>query len=547
MQRKVLSSGVECQKKFIKGIGVVDTFVGGTLGHGGRNRIIQEKFRAPQVINDGANIARRIVLEDPIEDLAAQTLIDVSMRTAEQAGDGTTTSVVIGAKLASEGIDTLLKEAGKDTTFSSEERTNAMQLWRTIQSEEEKAQKLLKEQAHDLKDEDLDNVISTSLENLEYGKELAKLLKTIGKDGYISVEDNWATKYGITTETTTGMRFLGKYASGFMTNSKNKKEAIWDDTLVLVTNEKIETTEVLKLLVDDMRSQNKRTLVIIDGYSEGENPFSPKVIQSLSNAVLASEKGTADAMKILAVKASSLTTDELTDVACFCDAKFFDKNLGESVADARTEDLGSAQKISVTDDEVNIIGGTGKTDERIAVLKEQMEQEKDQMFKEKIKRRIASLASGVGIIRVGASTESERTYLKEKLQDAVSAAKAAMEEGIVPGGGTALRNVAEKLGKDSILYNALNAPFERIRTNAGLKTLEVPNTIVDPLKVVRLALQNACSGAGLLITTDAGIADQQLTYGDFLEKAMRKVAPIDERYDFRDDENQDQGVPGVRN
>ena len=371
------------------------------------------------------------------------------------------------------------------------------------------------------------------------------LFKEVGLDGYISLEDNWATKYGITTELTSGMRFIGKYASPYLINERNDKEALWQDTHILVTNHKLESIKQIQPLLKEFAEKGLRKLVIIGGYSEGEAGFSKEFIQTIGQELQklfdTRVPDKSMVLQILAIKAPSLTSDELEDVATAVGAKFIDKNIGLELGGIKAEYLGYAQKVSATEDDVNIIGGKGETKSRLEELKGQLDKEKDQMFKEKLKRRIASLASGVGVIRVGAPTESERSYIKYKLEDAISAAHAAMEEGYVKGGGQALKEVANKLGKDSILFSALNAPYKRIQDNAG-EEVKIPSKVIDPAKVVRLALENACSGAGMLITSDGAIAEEKMTYNDYLEKAMQKMVPRDERDDWRDSENQDQGA-----
>lgn len=541
MFKKIQEAGVETQKKFINGINVVDTLVGDTLGPGGKNRVIQRKYKAPLVINDGATIARHILLEDPIEDMAAQTIIELSIQTAEQAGDGTTTSVVMGTELARRNITKLME--GNSLLG---ERVNAMGLWKQIQDEKEKAFAYLKEISREVTNDDLKNIISTSLENMEYGKTLGELYLKVGKDGYISVEENWATKKGIDTQVVEGMKFLGKYASPYLATSANQKEAIWDESHVLVTNERIDSMKQLDHVVKTMKEKGAMKLVIIGGYSEGEAAFGREFVAQIASHMRGVFQSTPDkqaqVVQVLLVQAPSLTTAELEDVAVFCDAKLYDKNLNMKVKDAGITDLGYARKLSVTDSEVTIIGGRGKAAERVQILKSQAEEEKDEMFKQKMLRRIASLSSGVGVIRVGAPTESERSYIKYKLEDAVLAIKAAWEEGIVPGGGKAYSDIADHLGEQSILYPMLKAPEERIKSNLGVDILDIPDTIVDPAKVVRIAIQNACSGAGMLITADGAIAEQKLNYMDYLEKAMQKAMNRDNRDDFRDSENMDAGA-----
>lgn len=528
---------INAPEEFLKGIEIVDELVGGTLGPYGSNRIISRKYASPLVTNDGVTIARYILLKNEIQDLAAQVLVEIALKTNQIAGDGTTGSVVTGAEL----IRYCLKKATEKAGLAEFGMGGVLpiQLAREIWKELPKALELLKEQQTELSDKMLDDVIATSLENLEYGKTLGDLMREIGKDGYVSTEDNWATKFGIETEITRGMRFLGTYASPYLATERNEKEAIWEDTYVLVTNEKIETPMILQGLVKEMQDQGKMRLVIIGGHSENTNPFSKEFIRGCANLMQAAAKGNNKVIQILAVKAPTLTSDELEDVAVFCDAKFFNKNMGESVKDANLVHCGFAKKISVDEDDVNIIEGRGKTEERVEVLKEQMEREKDTMFKEKMKRRVASLSSAVGIIRVGAPTETERDYLKLKIEDAVNAAKAAMEEGVVPGGGLALKAVAEKLGKENILYTALCAPYNRIMSNAGGE-FEVAETVRDAHKVVRVQLENAVSAAAVLISADGGIADRRLTLLDSFEKKFMSIRPHTD--DFRDRENQDAGA-----
>lgn len=532
MEKKIIAVGDSAVEKFLRGVKVIDELVGGTIGPFGRNRIIYRKYGSPMVTNDGVTIARHTYLDDEIEDLAAQTLVEAALKTNDRAGDGTTSCVVETSALITSSFKRLT-DANKTADFGGT-RLSPMQLAREIRAAAPTALALLEEQKRDLSDEDLNNVIATSLENIEYSKTLADLLRTVGKDGYISVEDNWATKYGIDTEVTNGMRFLGSYASPYLAQSSDQKEAVWNDTYVLVTNQHVESVVVFQELWKEMKAAGKTRLVIIGGFSEGPTGFSRPVVTAIANSMQAAAQG-AEVIQILAVKAPSLTSAELEDVAVFCNAKFIDKQLGMELKDVRLIHLGHANKIAADEDDVTIIEGAGDPTQRIEVLKEQIEREKDAMFEEKTKRRIASLSSGVGVIRVGAATEQERTYLKHKLEDAVNAAKAAMEEGVVEGGGIALQRVAEALGKEHILYDALMAPFIRIRENAG-GSIEMTSDVIDAYKVVRVGLENACSAAAALITCDGGIAVRRQHLLDVFE---RKLISRDEYADFRDDENQD--------
>lgn len=542
MEAKIIDHGQTATKRFLSGVKEVRAMVGGTIGPRGRNRIIQRKYRSPLVTNDGVTVARHIIIKDEMADLAAQTLVEIAMKTNETAGDGTTTSVVAAAAFLETHMEKSDKDGDGEVDISAlgGDSINPMQIAQEARKAMPMVLEMLKAQSVPLEGTMLDDVISTSLEDLEYGKTLGELMRTVGVDGYVSIEDNWATKYGIDTEITQGMRFLGTYASPYLVTERNEQEAIFEDAKILVTNEKIESAGTLEMLLREMKEAKELKLVIIGGHSENTNPFSKEFIKQLARAVKASVNNPGGIMQVLAVKAPTLLSAELEDVAAFCGAKFFDKGLGHSLKNAQMKDLGFAKKVVVNDEDVNILGGTGIADERIAVLKEQLETEKDTMFKEKLKRRIASLSAGVGIIRVGAATEQERTYLKYKLEDAVHAARAAMEEGIVPGGGIALKAIADKLGKDHVLYSALMAPFEQIRKNAGVTDMEVPANVVDAHKVTRLAITNAISAGATLLTCDGGIADQKLTVLDFFEKKLGKLNPATD--DFRDDENQDRGT-----
>lgn len=538
MEEKIIESGPSVIKKFLNGVNEVDAVVGSTLGPAGRNVIIGRKYRSPMVTNDGVTAARHMVLKDEMEDLAAQVLVEVAMKTNDTAGDGTTTSVVIGAMLTRFCLEKIIKEGGdKESAAYGISGANPMQLSRDIQAEVKKALELLDKQKEDFTEADMANVIATSLENLEFGETLAKLLTEVGQDGYVATEENWGTKYGIEVELTKGMRFFGTYASPYLATDRNRKEAVWEDTLVLVTNEKIETATVLTSLIKQLQAAGKRKLVIIGGHSENVSPYSKNFIAGLTRLMEAAAAGNQNVIEILAIKCPSLTSEELEDVAVFCDAKFFDKNMGMRLLDIEPVHLGFAKKIVVGEDDVNILDGRGNPAERIELLKNQQDIEKDPMFEEKRKRRIASLAAAIGVIRVGASTEQERTYLKYKIEDAVNAAKAAREEGIVRGGGLALKAVAEVLGKGSILYAALMAPYDRIQSNAG-GDLTIPDTVVDPHKVVRLALTNGVSAASMLITCSSGISDRKQTLWDSFEKRLGQTKLDD---DFRSDGNLDQG------
>lgn len=529
MIKKIYAFGPAARKKLLRGAAVVGELVSATLGPKGRNSIIQTPYSAPSVTNDGVTIARNICLEDEIEDLGAQTVVEACMQTNDRAGDGTTTTATLACKIISECGKKIEEE---DKTKDVGGGADVVGMSRAILEGGAQVIEMLKESAKPLKKGEVKNIISTSIGKIkpEYVEPITEMIEAVGKDGYISVEDNWNTQHGVSTELMQGMRFIGSYASPFMVTNRHK-EAVWENTAVLVTNWRLETSASLKSLFIALKNAKRTKVVIVcEGYDR-------QVIVSLAAIMAAGETGK-EVIKILAIKAPSLTTEQMEDVAAYTNAKFFDKNRADNLDTVTIEDLGFAKKVVTNEDETVMTGGAGKVEDRIKTLKAHLEAEKDVAFAEQIKRRIGALTSGFGIIRVGASTEPERKYIKYKIEDAVNAAKAALEEGVVKGGGLALVEIAEKLGKKHILYTTLNAPHEKIKENAGVDEMKVPSTVVDPVKVTRLAVENACSVAAQLITSESAIANKRKSLWDEFEK---KIAPaLSEDSDFRSDENQEQ-------
>ncbi len=528
MFEKVVEYGPETREKFLRGVNKVGEAVGMTMGPRGLSFAIKEKYRAPTITNDGVSVARRIVLEDDIEDLAAQTLVDVAMRTNYEAGDGTTTATVIAHRLINDAFERLkLGDLSADV--------NPIALADEIYAQRPFIVEKIQNLAKTAKKDDLYNVVATSLRDREYGKTIADMLKKVGVDGYISVEDNWETKRGVEASVIEGMKFLGTYATPYFANSANQKEAIWENSHILVTNHPIESTNALSNLLKGMQQNGLTKLVIISGFSEGA-AFSKPFIATVANAIKAVAQGNSNALQVLGIKAPSLTTEELMDVSEYLGAKFIDKSLGHPLISVTPSDCGQAKKVVVDADDVHLIGGAGDASYRIETLKKQVEKEKDVMFRTKLEKRIASLNAAVGVIRVGAATESERTYLKYKIEDAVNAGRAALAEGVIQGGGVPLKEIAEELGKDHILYGALRAPFETIQRNCGGSIAIEPN-VLDAAKVTRLAVENALSAAAQVITLGGAIGERPKTLIGELEKKLKP----EHNADFRADENQDLG------
>lgn len=498
-----------------------------TMGPRGLSFVIKEKYKAPTVTNDGVSVARRIVLQDEIEDLAAQTLIDVAMRTNYEAGDGTTTATVIAHRL--------INDAYKQLELGDLADINPISLADKIYAERPIVIEKLRKYARIPEKDDLYNVVATSLRDREYSKTIAEMLNKVGVDGYISVEDNWETKRCVEATTIEGMKFLGSFATPYLANSANQKEAVWENSLILVTNHQIESTNAISNLLKGMQANALTKLVIISGFSEG-SAFSKPFIATVANAIKATAQGNSNAIQILGIKAPALTTDELTDISEYVGANFIDKSMGHTLVTLTPADCGQAKKIAVDEDDVNVIGGKGDATKRLQVLKNQLEKEKDVMFRTKLEKRIASLAAAVGIIKVGAATESERTYLKYKIEDAVNAGRAALAEGVIQGGGIPLKEIAEELGASHILYGALKAPYETIQRNCG-GSIKVEDNVLDAFKVTRLAIENALSASAQVITLGGAIGEKPKTLIGELQKKLRPENDTD----WRADENQDLG------
>jgi len=494
---RIVETGPEVRLKIKRGIDIVANVVKSTLGSCGKNALIEWKRRAPVVTNDGISIAREIFLRDELENLGAQTLIEVGNKTNEMVGDGTTTSMVLAWAI----INEMMKDEIEGELLIKN-KTNLMEKYRQVKTEQKKVIEELNKMAIPVKDkETMIRVASLSVENEELGKMIADIREKIGINGFISVEENFG--YETEYEITSGMKVPGTYAATWMITHLEKKQAIFEDCPILILNQNIETGK------DLMRNPATFEGIINDLLQSGESRLVIMAPKFLNPALLSLYiAATRSNFKTLAVKIPALTNEEIEDIAIYTGARFLDKDKGDTADKAVKEDLGRVEKIIVTKDDIFIIGGKKNRKaikERIDALKEQKKLEKTDMFKKRLERRIASLSGGVGLIKVGARTDTERTYLKLKVEDGDYALKAAMEEGVVPGGGLALKKIADKMPKGSILKEALKIPYLQIQENAGGK-LEIGKDVLDPVKVTKTALENACSLAGIFITIESAIA-----------------------------------------
>lgn len=541
MVKKINRKGADARKAVFRGAVEAGDYAGITLGPMGLNGVIQTAYRAPRVTNDGVTVLRNLVLDDPTEDLGCQMVVEASMKTNERVGDATTTTAVMDSKIVKDVAALIEKdETGHDEIVEGmSARVDIVKISTDIMEAQQEVIKKIGEAARPLKKGELRKVIATSLSKAypQHVDLITEVVDKVGKDGYIAVEENFTTKYGIDYEIHTGMRFMGSYAHAAMTAEEltpagvkfnKRKEALMSDVDVFVTNHRIESLNLIANLAKELREKGKRKIVIIaPGY---DKTFTNKV----SMAIISFLQGTGDAIRILAIKAPTLTTEQFMDVAAYMGANLVNKDMGHNLEKAGFADCGHAQRVIVDEDYSLFDGGSGKVADRIKQLKVDIEAEKDPSFKEQAKRRLGTLQSGFALIRVGASTEEEKTRIKDKFEDAIHSGQLALtEDGVVKGGGSVLCDIADGM-KGHIVEGALREPYARICQNAG-KKIKVGPDVLDAAKSLKMAVENAFSSAAQIITTGLSIADKRRTLWDELDA---KLAPRDNE-DFRAEENQD--------
>lgn len=486
---KLIFIGNDALEKIQKGIRLVGDVVQTTLGPRGKNSLLSRDWRIPDITNDGVTIARSIVVDDEAENIAIQAFVDVARRTNEEAGDGTTTSIVLARAILEKGWSQM------DSGALMSSGHNPMEMKREIQKEKKFVLEELKKVTTKAdKLERLKLVATASVEDTEIGEVIANIVYKIGKDGFIGVEEGF--NHMIETEVIEGMKFHGTYSAPFMMTN-DRKEAVHEKADILLTNFEFDNPLLLKKITETVAKAGKKSLIIFG------HKFSKGVLIEMAKAKKAG-------FHFLAIKIPSLLTEEYEDIAVFTKAKFFNKDLGDRVDRAILSDLGYAEKVAINSDDTFIMGGKGtkkEIDERIKTLREYKGTEEVDSQKKRMDMRIAAMTSGIGIIKVGARSDAERLYLKRKVEDAQYATKAALAEGTVKGGGLALKEIGDKM-KESILSEALKAPYEQIQSNAG-GTLEIPDTVIDPVKVTRTAVENACSIASMLLTTETIVVEQR--------------------------------------
>ena len=525
MAKQILFSE-DARAAIAKGIAQAARAVKITLGPKGRNVIIEKSYGAPRITNDGVSIAKEISLKDTFENMGAEIVKEVATKTNDTAGDGTTTSVVLLEALVAEGLQHMNTGA------------NAMAVRRGMETARDAALIELKKMAKPVSGKaEVKQVASISAESEELGSIIAEAVEKVGASGVVTVEESQGME--LSYDIVEGLQIDKGYVSAYMVTNPERMEAEMKDAPILITDKKIGSVQEILPLLEKIAQSGKKDLVIIADDIEGD---------ALSTFIVNKLRGT---FNVLAVKAPGYgpqKKDILADIAVVVGGTVVSSDVGMTFENATLAMLGKAARIVATKDATTIVGGKGKKADitaRVAQLSAQMEHTESKFDKEKLEERIAKLAGGVAVISVGAATETEMKYLKDKIDDAVKATKASIEEGIVPGGGTALAKIAKKLaasaakmGNDEkagfdIVVRALTMPLAQIAINAGKEDAAaivskvqggkatagydavrdaviddmLKAGIVDPVKMSRMALENAISAAAILLTTEAAITE----------------------------------------
>lgn len=525
MAKKIIYNE-EARKTLAKGVQAVADAVKVTIGPRGRNVVYDKGYGSPVITNDGVSIAREITLKDKFENMGAEIIKEVATKTNDTAGDGTTTATVLMSAIVAEGM--------KHTTMG----VSAMAVRNGIEKAAADVVEALKALAKPIKtDEEVKQVATISAESAELGAIIADTIKKVGKDGVVTVEE--AQTIGVDSEVVNGLEIDKGYISPYMVTNPERMEAEYNDPAILVTDKKVSSIKEILPLLEKLAASGKKELVIIAEDVDGD---------ALTTFLLNKMRG---AFSVLAIKApgyGDAKKETLADIAATIGSTVITDDLGLKFDQVDLTVLGKARKVISTKDSTVIVGGKGKKadiEARLVQLKKQREETTAKYDKEKLDERIAKLAGGVAIIRVGAATETEMKYLKLKIEDAVNATKAAIEEGIVPGGGVALvkvgaivEKILTKIDKETeigykIVLKALEAPLKQIAINAGKDDGSVivekvkqgkgnagydaakdemvgdmiAAGIIDPVKVTRTGVQNAASAAAILLTTEVAIAE----------------------------------------
>ncbi|MCH6269468.1 chaperonin GroEL [Neobacillus citreus] len=519
---KEIKFSEDARRAMLRGVDTLADAVKVTLGPKGRNVVLEKKFGSPLITNDGVTIAKEIELEDAFENMGAKLVAEVASKTNDVAGDGTTTATVLAQAMIREGL--------KNVTAGA----NPMGIRKGIEKAVTAAVAELKAISKPIEGkESIAQVAAISSDDKEVGQLIAEAMERVGNDGVITIEES----KGFTTEldVVEGMQFDRGYASPYMVTNTDKMEAILDNPFVLITDKKITSIQEILPVLEQVVQQGKPLLLIAEDV-EGE---------ALATLVLNKLRGTFNAVAVKAPGFGDRRKAMLEDIAALTGAEVITEELGRDLKSATIQSLGRAAKIVVTKENTTIVEGAGSTEAiqaRVNQIRVQLEETTSEFDKEKLQERLAKLAGGVAVIKVGAATETELKERKLRIEDALNATRAAVEEGIVSGGGVALLNVYSKVAElqaegdeqtgINIVLRAMEEPVRTIATNAGLEGSVIVERlkheevgtgfnaasgqwvnmidagIVDPTKVTRSALQNAASVAAMFLTTEAVVADK---------------------------------------
>lgn len=522
---KQIIYGEEARKSLQAGIDKLSNTVKITLGPKGRNVVLDKKYGSPLITNDGVTIAKEIELEDPFENMGASLVQEVASKTNDTAGDGTTTAAVLTQALITEGIKNVV--AGANPILIKKGIADACDI---IVEDLKKSSKKISNS------EDIARVATISAADEYIGKLIADAMDKVSSDGVITVEESKTAD--TTCNVVEGMQFDRGYISPYMATDTEKMEAVLDDAAILITDKKISNIQDLLPLLESLLKEGKKLFIIAEDI-EGE---------ALTTLLLNKLRGTLTCVAVKAPGFGDRRKEMLQDIATLTGGQVITSDLGLELKDTTIDQLGKASQIKVSKENTIIVGGGGdkaKIDERVNVIKEQIKLSKSSFDIEKLKERLAKLSGGVAVLHVGAATETEMKEKKLRIEDALSATKAAVEEGTVAGGGVALLRTKAELEKAikkadnndiktgiAIVLKAIEAPMRQIATNAGIEGSVIINEIlknksktygfdfakedyvdmfeagiIDPTKVTRSAIENSCSIAGMILTTESLVTD----------------------------------------
>lgn len=519
---KEIKFSEDARKRLKDGVDKLANTVKTTLGPKGRNVVLDKKYGAPTITNDGVTIAKEIDLEDIYENMGAQLVKEVASKTNDVAGDGTTTATVLAQAIITEGLKNVTAGANPMEIKKGIEKASAH-----VVSEIEKTSKKISTK------EEIAQVASISAADTEIGKLIADVMDTVGKDGVITVEESQTL--GMEKEVVEGMQFDNGYVSPYLVTDTTRMEAVYEHPSILLTDKKISSINEIVPLLEKMAQAGKKDLVIIAEDVDAE---------ALATLIVNKIRGVFNALAVKAPGFGDKKKEMLQDIAVLTGATVISEELGLKLEEVEMDVLGSARKVIADKDNTTIVEGQGKKNEiksRVDQVRSQISASTSDWDKEKLQERLAKLAGGVAVLKVGAATEVELKEKKHRIEDALAATRAAVEEGIVPGGGVALVDIAPSLAnlkgtKDEetgirILQRALEEPLRQIAMNAGKEGSVVVDEvqkrtkgigydaakddykdmikagIVDPAKVTRSALQNAASISALFLTTEAVVAE----------------------------------------